>query len=73
MFTSKSDQDKHVKFVHGGVRTMRQGEANADEGNKVGREHKCPVCNQKYPTRYQLLKHQDNESHKLKRGRPGNS
>ncbi|XP_071504199.1 uncharacterized protein [Diadema antillarum] len=63
IFTSKADEEKHTKLIHGGVRALR--DANQDKAS-----HRCPVCDQKYPTRYRLLKHQDEEGHKLKKGRP---
>ena len=64
IFTSKADEEKHTKLIHGGVRALR--DANQDKAS-----HRCPVCDQKYPTRYRLLKHQDEEGHKLKKADQG--
>ena len=36
--------------------------------NQAAVGHRCPVCNENYPTRYQLRLHQKKDKHKLKRG-----
>lgn len=72
VFTSGIDRNKHAKLVHGGVRNMANMETDSgsDTGTSTKKVHKCGVCDNEYPTRYQLLKHQEDQGHKLKRGRP---
>ena len=73
VFSSKADEEKHIKLVHGGVRLMNKEtreENSSINGSDQKRMHKCPVCREQFPTQYQLRKHQDRDQHKLKRGRP---
>ena len=68
VFTSEADRDKHVLLVYGGVCAMEIGSGSGTNATK--KVHKCRVCDHEFPTRYLPLKHQSDEEHKSKRGRP---
>ena len=67
VFTSKADEERHIQLVHGGKRGVLI--ADRDPGDRV-QQHQCKVCNEVFPTRYQLTKHQKAKEHKLPKGRP---
>ena len=67
VFTSKSDEERHTLLVHGGKRGVEFGER--DPHHPV-QQNKCKVCDEAYPTRYQLIKHQKATNHTLAKGRP---
>jgi hypothetical protein len=63
VFSSATDEERHNLLIHGGKRNLKLGKERTEQ-------HVCKVCNNTFPTRYQLLKHQDTQGHKLKKGRP---
>lgn len=73
VFTSESDQVRHIKLVHGGARAMASvvdDVENPRAKQKKTTISRCPVCKETFNGRYQLRKHQDAAGHKLGRGRP---
>ena len=73
VFTSESDQVKHIKLVHGGTQAIASvvdEVENPRAKQKKSTVSQCPVCNETFNGRYQLRKHQDAAGHKLGRGRP---
>ena len=72
VFTSENDKDKHLRLIHGGVRS--RGESASDNLSGAAKKSKtgakCPVCGEMFSSRYQMQKHQTEKNHKLGRGRP---
>jgi len=71
VFTSENDKDRHLRLIHGGVRS--RDELTSDDTLHTSKKIKvntCPVCSETFASRYQLQKHQGDKSHKLGRGRP---
>ena len=57
MFISKADEYGHINNIDGGVWALNMVSRLLETARE--NTHKCPVYNQKYPTKYQVLKHQN--------------
>jgi len=57
VFTSENDKDKHLRLIHGGVRSRSEStleESSSSAAKKAKTGAKCPVCGEMFSSRYQM-------------------